>query len=158
VYWLLIGMALATFAVCVLLPEWRHLQVLRHAEEGERLRVEQMEALVDHERRLLEAMTSDPGVVARMAQRELGYRPVDGHAVPVMSPVDGTGLAIHATVTEPREIVLPPITAWPPLAFDRVFCDPEKRPILMGMSIALAATAFFLFGARRHALASRVRN
>jgi hypothetical protein len=156
VYWLLIGMALVTFAACVLLPEWRHLQTLRVAEQGERLRVEQMQALVDHERRLLEAMTSDPGVVARMAQRELGYQPVAGRAVPVMNPVDGTGLAIHAAVAEPREVVVPPIAAWPPLAFDRIFCDPEKRPILMGMSIALAATAFFLFGAGRHASASQV--
>ena len=71
VYWLLLALAISTFAACVLLPEWRHLETLAAVEQAEADRADHMDRLVARERRHLAALTSDPAAMVRLAQREL---------------------------------------------------------------------------------------
>jgi cell division protein FtsB len=74
VFWLLLAMGLATFAPCVLLPQWRQYQALSVAEQMAQHRLDVLRSRIDKEQRLLDALRSDPAVVARFAQRDLGYR------------------------------------------------------------------------------------
>ncbi len=147
VYWLLLGMALAGFTPCVLLPEWRHLQSLELAERASAERVRVLQERVDREQRVLEAMTSDAGAVARLAQRDLGLRYADEEHVELGS-IEPSSMIPADLVSEPP---VPPIEVdpvWPDPALDRLFCDPATRPLIMGLSAGLAAVAFLLFGRR----------
>ena len=65
VFWLLIGMGFATFAPCILLPEWREYQVLRLVEQREQFKIDQLQAAINDEQKRLEALGSDPEAVAR---------------------------------------------------------------------------------------------
>jgi hypothetical protein len=149
VYLLLLAMAVAAFAPCVLLPEWRQLQALRLVEAAELARVADMEVLLARERRLIEAMTTDPAVVARLAQRELGYRRADERAIPIAGDAITSAPATRSLLAESGKTIQPLAICWPGLEFDRVFCNDRTRPIIMGMSVALAGGAFLLFGMRK---------
>lgn len=146
-YWLLIAMALAGFTPCVLLPEWRNLQALELAERASAERVRVLQERVDREQRVVEAMTSDAGAVARLAQRDLGLRYEHEEHV-ALGAIEPSSMIPPDLVSEPA---VPPIEVgpvWPDPALDRLFCDPQTRPIIMGMSAGLAALAFLLFGRR----------
>lgn len=141
--WLLLLMALGAFTPCVLLPEWRTYQAVHQAEQAERHRLESLRRVVDHERRLLQALTNNTAVIARVAQRELRFQEHGTQSVLVSVP----------PVRRPREepfvpapVLPPPILArvatyLPDYNYDRVFCADETRPIIMAMSAALTVVA-----------------
>ena len=150
VFWMLVLMGLATFAPCVILPEWRDYQALRAAEQVRQHRLDELEREVEHERRLLQAMRSDPAVIARLAQRDLRFLRTDARAVLVsVPPEDPTpeGVFVPQPVGPPP-VVVRALSMLPAYDYDRVFCDKETRPLVMGMSLALIALAFVLFGRR----------
>lgn len=145
VFWLLVLMALAVFAPCVLLPEWRQYQAIRLAEQAQEHRVEALRRAVGHERRVLDAMTSDPGVIARLAQRELQFRRPDERFVPVSIGADSPNLDSGAFVPQPVELPDPlqrAAAALPKFDYDSLFCDPQTSKVLMTMSVALLGIAF----------------
>jgi cell division protein FtsB len=153
VFWLLTIMGLAVFAPCIVLPEWRAYQGLRLAEQREQFKVDQVREAVADEQRRLEALRSDPAVVARLARREFAFHQ-PGEAVvtvPVASAPDPPKTFVPAPVEPP---VL--IKRWerflPRLNYDRLFCDDETRAPLMGMSLSVIAIAFALF--RRRSVAA----
>ncbi len=152
VFWMLALMGVGAFAPCILLPEWREYQAAQVAQQREQHRLDQLKRTVEQTRRQLEAMQNDPTVVARMAERDLGFRRADEKAVQV--PVAS---AVAVEEAEPPFVarpVLPPAwfsraTAWiPDLDYDAVFCDDRTRPIVMIMSVALIAAAVLLFHRR----------
>ncbi|MBI4719064.1 MAG: hypothetical protein HY763_14760 [Planctomycetes bacterium] len=150
VFWLLVLMGLSTLTPCVVLPEWRAYEALRYAEQVEQHRVEALQRSVDRQRRLLEALRTDPAVIGRLAQRDLGFRRPDEQAVSVRVPDHVQGGA-PPFVAEPLRAPVPIarlIACLPNLPYDRIFCDTESRPIVMGMSVALIAIAFVLFSRR----------
>ena len=150
VYWMLIFMGLATFTPCVILPEWREYQAVRLAEQAERHRLGEMQRVVDRERNLLEAMQSDPAVIARIAQRDLHFRRPGDTSVAVAVPFKATAIP-EAFVAEPIE---PPVALArarsyiPDFNYDALFCDDRTRPIIMVMSVGLIVTAIALFSTR----------
>ncbi len=83
VYWALVLMGLAVFAPAVLLPEWRAYEDLLVREQMERERYELLEGTVIRERRMIEGLRTDPAVIARVAQRELGFRRTDDQVIAV---------------------------------------------------------------------------
>ena len=148
VFWMLVFMGLATFAPCVILPEWRDYQALQAAEQVQQHRLDVLERAVDHKRRLLEAMRSDPAVIARLAQRDLHFHRPDAQIVPVSVPSRSPA---PEEPFVPRPVEPPPLlrralSVLPEYDYDRVFCDEETRPVVLGMSLALIALAFGLFG------------
>jgi len=154
VFWLLLLMSVAALAPCVLLPEWRQLQALQLAEQAQQVRVGRMQELVGRERTLLGAMRSDPAVAGRIARRDLGFY-ADGEqavSVGVVSFTADAGTSPDASShTVLADLPLDPVPSgavWPDPKYDRVFCDPDTRPIIMIMSVGLAAVAFALFGRR----------
>ena len=147
VYFLLVMMGLATFAPCVLLPEWRKYQALDLVAQAEQHRLDALTQEVDRQRELLTALSRDPAVVARLAQRELHYRPSGTQAVRVSAPIvlPNDELPFRPVPVSPPVAVVRMASFLPAYDWDRVFCDDEVRPVLMIMSIALIAVAFALF-------------
>lgn len=73
VFWGLMLMGLAGLAFTSLYPEWQELKML---EAAAAVQEQRLASLQQHHQRLdreLHALRSDPGVVGRLAQRELGY-------------------------------------------------------------------------------------
>jgi len=83
VYWALVLMGLAVFAPAILLPEWRAYEDLLVREQMERERFELLKSAVDREQRVIDGLRNDPAVIARVAQRELGFRRTDDQIVAI---------------------------------------------------------------------------
>jgi len=144
--WLLIFMALAAFAPCVLLPELRSYQAMRMAEEAQQHRMDSLQRTVDREHRLLEALRSDPAVIARAAQRELRFKKPGDRQVRVS--VTPTGKASDEALA-PKPVLAPrPLSRaaayLPKYNYDRIFCDDRARLVIMAMSVALMLLAVCL--------------
>lgn len=164
VYWLLLSMGFAALAPCVLLPEWHALQAIHEAEQIQEARTATIASMVTAQRRSLQRLQRDPAALTRLAQRDLRYRRADCRPVRVAAleaPVrtvafDAVDVLAAEEPKEPVQIepVAPP--AWlarrlsllPDYDYDGIFCDPQKRPIIMTMSVSLIGLAFVLFGRR----------
>lgn len=153
VFWLLILMGVSTFAPCILLPEWRNYQAAKIAEQREHHRIEKLRQVVERERRQVEAIQNDPTVVARLAQRDLGFRRPGETIVPV--PVSSSNNYDNIAELDDEDFepapILPPVwlsraTWWlPDMNYDAVFCDSSTRPIVMLMSVSVIMVAVALF-------------
>lgn len=153
VFWMLISLGAIVFVPCLLLPEWRNYETMRYAEQWERHRLAAMEWSVAEQRRALDALQSDPGVIARVARRELGYLRPDEREVEV-GPVSGS---LPPTPTSAPDFPFDPATVEPPrllggviglmpdFDYDALFCEPRMRGVLMTMSLALIMSACVLF-------------
>ncbi len=151
-FWLLSGMGLAVLAACVFVPEWRTYEDLQLAKQQAQYHSEQMDQALSRERRLLEAMHSDPAVIGRLARRELGFHNVDDQTIYVEKAAqlyEPETKAFVAKEVEPPEFVSSLFTWLPAFDYDRVFCDAQSRNLLMAMSVGLIASAFLLFGRPR---------
>jgi len=152
VFWALILMGLCTFAPCVLLPEWRDYQAARGAEQRAQHRLDHLQGTVDHEKRGVEAMQNDPAVVARIAQRDLGFRRPDATTVsvevPHVPPEESDAVFIPEPVTPP--VWLGRVLGFlPDFDYDAVFCHERTRSIVMVMSVGLIVMAIALFSGKR---------
>ena len=172
VFWVLVLMGLSTFAPCVLVPQWRQYQALCLAEQTAEHRLDLLRSRVEKERRLLEALRSDPAVVARLAQRDLGFRrpyeqvirvavpanPAEPPTMPVSPRCSATlggspgcsaaSCGWHARPVQPPPMIARALSYLPNYNYDRIFCEDDTRPILMGLSVALIVAAFGLFNRR----------
>ena len=164
VYWLLVTMALAAFVPCIILPEWRKLESVDASYQIEAERVRRFREVVEAERRALEAIRTDPAVIARLARRDLGYRESGERFVPVAvygeeaanpSVVEWLRASPEHQSDEPRfapEPLAPPrfaaslVSRLPQWDYDALFCNDQTRTIIMSLSIALIAIAYALFG------------
>ena len=155
VFWLLFALAVTAFAPCVILPAWRDYQATRRVEQLEQVEVQRMQAGLDRQRRLADALRSDPSVITRAAQRELGYtKPGELWVDVTPSDLMPDAPAPQAQVVTPVEPPAP--LKWltgclPALDYDAVFCDPSTRAIIMTMSGGVLMAAFALFPPRRRA-------
>ena len=146
VAWLLLAMAIATFAPCVLLPEWRAYQSVCLAKQEAQFRVDAMRTLLDRERRLIAAIQTDPAVVTRLARREFPYRNPGDEIVTIVLSAEPAH-DVHSF--KPQPVELPPSLAQaakhlPDLDYDGLFCDDRTRLPLMAMSIGLVGVGVWL--------------
>ncbi len=149
-FWVLLGLAAAAFAPCCLVPVWRDYQAIRMAEQLEEGEVERLSTHVDRQRRHLDALRTDPAVVARTAQRDLGFRRPDESFVLVQS---GAQPAPAATIPKPSPLDTQQATfVHAPLPqYASIFINPVTRNALMGLSAGLVIAAFVLYPPRREA-------
>lgn len=151
VFFFLALMGVATFAPCVILPEWRDYQAARLVEQREQHRLDQLKRTVANERRRLEAMQNDPTVVARIAQRDFGFRRPDEAEVAVAvgsTEANDDGAAFVPEPVEPPAWFAQAASVLPDFDYDAVFCDERTRPIVMLMSVSLIVLAAVLFHRR----------
>ena len=153
VFWLLFLLAVTAFAPCVILPAWRDYQATRRVEQLEQAEVRRMQAGLDRQHRLADALRSDPSVITRAAQRELGYTK-PGELWVDVTPSELTPEAPAPQAQAVTQVEPPAPLSWltrrlPALDYDAVFCDPSTRAIIMTMSGGVLMAAFALFPPRR---------
>jgi len=150
-FWLLIVLGLCVLTPCVLLPAWREHQAadLRHRMLAQR--VEQTELRVAKQRRMLDALHSDPAVITRAAMRELDYTlPGQDFVIVETSPPAHGDTASPPIAPKPLPVALRRLAdLLPDLDYDAVFCRSPIRSIMMAMSAGLIAAAFAIFWPRR---------
>jgi len=163
-FWPMSLMAMAAFAPCVILPEWRDYEAVYSAQQTREQDLAAFEQAVHNEQRKLEALQSDPATIARLAQRELSFRRTGERSVAVGEPVSAGAIDFGASAFTDRMpgenerglIESPPlpanVSAWiarlPSLDYDALFCDEQMRLVIMTMSLSLIVLAFVLFGRR----------
>ena len=160
IFWSLVFLSFATFAPCVLLPEWRAYEALEVAKQREQHRLDFVLETIDREERLLEAMRSDPVIIDRVVQRDLKFQRAGERVVHVALPDRRMDVAAAGAATqladetfEPKPVSPPAAVAGalailPGLDYDHIFCHEESRPVIMCMSVALLLVAFGLYGRR----------
>ncbi|MEK6798766.1 MAG: hypothetical protein AABZ12_07365 [Planctomycetota bacterium] len=144
VFWWLTLMGLAALTPCVVLPEWREYQALRMVEQTAQGKLDEMREADALEKHSIEALQADPAAIARLAQRDLGFRRIGEQVV----TVDVEDVPFAALNTE--AVVAPEPPAWltragevlPGMDYDRVFLGSDTRRLIMGMSVALLVLAF----------------
>ena len=149
-FWVLLGLAAAAFAPCCLVPVWRDYQAITMAERLEEARIERLSNHVERQRRHLTALRTDPAVVARTAQRDLGFRRPDESIILVQS---GAQPAPAATIPKRSPLDTKQVTfVHAPLPqYASIFINPATRNALMGLSAGLVIAAFVLYPPRREA-------
>ncbi|MCK4659453.1 MAG: septum formation initiator family protein [Phycisphaerae bacterium] len=147
----LVGMAAVVFAPCVLLPIWRDYQALRYAEQVEQAELERARALLQLQRRRLEALQNDPAAIARVARRELGYRDPHEFTVPVvLAPEQVVEIApVALTPVEPPGVVAGLVGKLPAADYDSIFCHEPTRTILMCLAGGLLLSAMVIYAPRQ---------
>jgi len=159
VFWMLLILGFSVFTPCVLWPEWRDYQLLEDAQIQARQHLDSLLDMVDQEKRLLLAMQTDPGVVARIAQRDLRFVRSGERSVSVdISSINVKQDFYHEPVFDEKvrasdSIFIPSLLTQmgqmcPDLDYDQLFGSEETRMILIIMSISLIALSFILFGRR----------
>lgn len=150
-FWLLIVLGLCVLTPCVLLPAWREHQTadVRHRMLAQR--VELAEQRVAKQRKMLEALHSDPAAITRAAMRELDYT-LPGQDFVIVETAPPAQLDAQLAPIEPKPL---PVSLrrladlLPDLDYDAVFCRRPIRSIMMTMSAGLIAAAFAIFWPRR---------
>ena len=150
-FWVLVAMAAAVFAPCVLLPVWRDYQALQYTEQVERVELEWSRTELGRQKRRLAALKDDPATIARVARRELRYRDPQEFAIPVSVSVDEpVGPApVELTPVEPPEVIASVVDRLPNTDYDRLFCPGPPRTILMCLAGGLVLSALVLYSPRR---------
>ncbi|MCO6438954.1 MAG: hypothetical protein J5J06_17810 [Phycisphaerae bacterium] len=147
VFWGLVLLGYACLSMCVLLPEWRTWQLLRVEEQIQAYRLEDLGRSVERYRREIEALRSDPATVTRLAQREFNYhrRVEKTVSVPLVAAQSGPERTFEPEFPSPPAAIAPLVARLPAYPYDRVFCDPGVRFIVLCMSLGLIVAAFTLF-------------
>ncbi|MHC4091371.1 MAG: hypothetical protein ACYSVY_14045 [Planctomycetota bacterium] len=149
-FWVLIALAAAGFAPCVLLPIWRDYQAMALAAQAQERLVASLRADVERQRRALAAIRTDRAVGTRLAQRELAYR----RAGQVEVRVPGVAVVRAACQSQPLAPVEPPdpisrlSTHLPTADYDHLFCQGSARTVIMLLSGGLTVAAFLLYSPR----------
>jgi cell division protein FtsB len=151
-FWVLIALAAAAFAPCVILPAWRDYQSVARVEQQVRADVQRAAGELERQRRRADALRRDPAVIARVAQRELGYSK-PGHVSVNLGLTPPPDAAILSPVSldpiEPPPILAGLVRRLPSLNYDAVFCDGPTRAIIMVLAGGLVMAAFVLYPPRR---------
>ena len=146
VAWGLLALGLAALGASVLVPEWRSFLAMRQALVVEEHRMDSLDKAVAAERRHLEAIQTDPAVIVRLAQRELGLDPPGTRSVSMSIPgnvagrrhsSDRSGLAGDS----PNALGNSPA---PASAVERVFCDRDTRRVMIVFSVCLLGVSLWL--------------
>ncbi len=157
-FWLLVSMALAVFAPCVLLPVWVETESVLVYERSLERRLEELREQHRLNEIHIQALETDPLVSERLVRRELNYRP-DPERLVHLPPEQLA--AVHVRVPEdviagPPEVeVAPPdwvltIRSWlPSWPWRRLFATDPNRVLMLLMSGGLLVSAFLLYDPRR---------
>jgi hypothetical protein len=130
------------------------------AERLEAETVAQMRADIDRLRRHLDGIRNDPSVIARVAQRDLGYRRINQQSVYVGLELGDSRLEDRHSVADrqPPSVVDAYLGRLPLAEHRDAFLDRVTRIRLMCLSGAVMAVAFILFPSHRRAGNSTIPN
>lgn len=146
-FWLLALLATAVFVPCVLAPVWSDYKAMALAERLEARETIRLQAEIERLGLHLQALQNDPAVIARVAQRDLGYSRAGLSVVPLDSvPVIETRAGLEPILPIEPPPAVASFLEWVPFTRRaQLFNDPASRAILMCLSGGLLAAAFTLF-------------
>ncbi len=153
-FWVLTTLALALFAPCVLVPIVYEVEEAREYEARMKGVVLELESRVAQNEARRQALNADPLVNERIVRRELNYQP-QGEQLIRLPADEAAGLRVHfpelgSVAADAKDE--PPVwarslgkwlPAWP---WRDLFAKSPNRQVLLGMSAALLASAFLLYG------------
>lgn len=151
-FWLLVLSASAMFAPCVLVPVWKDYQAIKLAERFEVAAVEEMRRDTERQERTLDALRTDPGTVARVAQRDLAYTQRGTTSVHVQTVPMLRTRAVTSTIDPVQlPIVVARALGWLSIkpTHLEVFADFNVRTTVMCLSGGLILAACLIFPPRR---------
>jgi len=169
--WMLLAMGVLAMAPCIIIPEWRAYEAMFRAEQVEEHRLAEVKEWIARERAALEAIQTDPEVVARLAQRELNFARPNAEEVSVSldggedhgslrlpftdrvqpSVATSNGVAEELRIGKPElPGPLRRVISWlPDFDYVAVFCDPSLRSAILLMSVTILGVGLWLPGAAR---------
>jgi len=151
VFWLLAGGGVALMTLCLLAPavqEYRRARAQRLRMAGH---VEALRAQTNRQRRIIEALRSDPGANAQLAKAQLNYRAPDEVVVHTpmtdapMAPVQPPQVPSGDSAVEPPSLAAQAERAAQRFGLIALAADPTARPVLMVLAAAALGAALFLF-------------
>lgn len=157
-FWLLVSMALAVFAPCVLLPVWIETESVLEYERGMEARLSELREQYRVNEIHIQALENDPLVSERLVRRELNVLPDPERMVQlppehlasirVRLPQDVLAPASPAEIAPPEwmSAVRSWLPSWP---WRRLFATSPNRTVFLLMSGGLLVSAFLLYAPRR---------
>ncbi len=155
-FWVLVGMAAIVFAPCVLIPIWLETEALVRTEASIAAHNARLQEHISEQRRLIDALRSDPLVNERIARRDLRFRrpgeevqPVADAPMPDVPRVDVNLPPDASAVTpdpQPSAVVRWSRRWLPNLPWVDLFGRPPNRTYFLVMAGVLVVAAFVLFG------------
>jgi hypothetical protein len=150
-FWVLLGMAGATFAACILVPMADQHERLLVQEEQMRAELGRLDGELAQTQQAIEAIRSDPAVNEQLAKTVLNYRRPGERRVKVVPETSvGAGVSTAANGPSSGASTAPWWRAaldWlPQLAWKRVFAEPNTRAVLLFLSAGTVGAAFWLYG------------
>ena len=150
-FWVLLLMAGATFAACILVPIAQQHERLLEQEELMRAEYARLDGELAQTQQAVEAIRNDPAVNEQLAKTVLNYRRPGERRVTVVPEISvGTGVWPAASLPKSGSLDTPWWRAaleWlPQLAWKRVFAEPNTRAVLLMLSAGTVAAAFWLYG------------
>ncbi|HUW83811.1 MAG TPA: hypothetical protein VMZ31_13565 [Phycisphaerae bacterium] len=150
-FWVLLLMAGATFAACILVPIAQQHERLLEQEELMRAEYARLDGELAQTQQAIAAIRSDPAVNEQLAKTVLNYRRPGERRVTVVPETSvGTGGLTGAALSKSGTSITPWWRAaldWlPQVAWKRVFAEPNTRAVLLVLSAAMVAAAFWLYG------------
>lgn len=157
-FWLLVSMALAVFAPCVLLPVWIETESVLANERDMETRLSALREQYRLNEIHIQALENDPLVSERLIRRELNVLPDPERmvqlppeqlaSVRVRLPEDVMSPAPPAEITPPEWMSA--IRGWlPSWPWRRLFATDPNRTVLLLMAGGLLVSAFLLYAPRR---------
>jgi len=152
-FWVLLLMAGATFAACILVPIADQHERLIEQEELMRTELARLDGELAQTQQAIEAIRSDPAVNEQLAKTVLNYRRPSERRVTVVPEISvGAGVSLAANAPNSGAVG----AVWwraalewlPQLAWKRVFAEPNTRAVLLMLSAGTVAAAFWLYGRR----------
>ena len=152
-FWVLLLMAGATFAACILVPIADQHERLIEQEELMRTELARLDGELAQTQQAIEAIRSDPAVNEQLAKTVLNYRRPGERRVTVVPEISvGAGVSLAANAPNSGAVG----AVWwraalewlPQLAWKRVFAEPNTRAVLLMLSAGTVAAAFWLYGRR----------
>lgn len=147
-FWVLLGMAGATFAACILVPIADQHERLLVQEELMRDELATLDSQLAQTQQAIEAIRSDPAVNEQLAKTVLNYRRPGEQRVTVV-PETSVAAGVSTPAPLPNSAApwwRAPLDWLPQLAWRRVFAEPNTRTVLLVLSAAMIAAAFWLYG------------
>ncbi len=150
-FWVLLLMAGATFAACILVPIADQHERLLVQEEQMRAELARLDGELAQTQQAIEAIRSDPAVNEQLAKAVLNYRRPGERRVKVVPEISvatrgSTGAALPKSGAAGALWWRAALDWLPQLAWKRVFAERNTRAVLLLLSAGTVAAAFWLYG------------
>ncbi len=147
-FWVLATLGVAAAVPCILGPPLETYRALLAIEQHEESVTRRMEERITRQVSLKDALRTDPQVNVRLAQRQLGYRPLGRLAYLDTSGLDYPARSV-AEVTRADAVELPRwMACFVPRSLASIYMGERTRQVVLVMSLSLIVFALVTYAPR----------